>query len=395
MNKSQIKDLLIYYLHIRQKPLTLQMPITSRCNSRCKTCNIWKYHDNVDIDCASLEKALKDSFFSEVRTVGLNGGEFTLVPNFIDVVKTVLTLPKLRNIYCISNGLLPKKLFEYLFVANKECKKKNVNLHICISVDGFGAVHENVRGVPHCFSKTIEILDELSKNKERYCSSFSVGCTISKYNIDYIKETQNFFDGYPGLNVEYHCAIPNKRIKTFDDADDYYVLKDNQKRLLAAEFFYERYLLASSFQNRYQNFANFYYLTHNGKERLNTCAYTNRDVTIDENLNLMLCATASGVIGNLRERSATEIIKSKKCKKILNDNLSYCNSCGHYSYHPLTLNGRLKYIKFEMQNRYVWEYYDHASKGNIFVNFCGKVGFIKRFAKEYLRQIYWLIWKLQ
>ena len=114
MRISQITEILRNRLHIRKKPLVIQMPITSRCNSRCKTCNVWKYHDNIDIDYLTLEKALKDPFFSEVQSVGLNGGEFTLVPNFIEILNSVLTLPNIKYIYCISNGLFPKKLFEYL-----------------------------------------------------------------------------------------------------------------------------------------------------------------------------------------------------------------------------------------------------------------------------------------
>lgn len=378
---------------MRQAPLVLQMPITSRCNSRCKTCNVWKYHENIDMDPVALEKALNDAFFSEVRSVGLNGGEFTLVPNFLDILDSVLTLPKIRYIYCISNGLFPKRLFEYLEQSKEKCKKKGVHLHICISVDGVGKVQENVRGVPNSFKKTQEVIETLYNQREKYCDSFSVGCTISIHNIDYIKETQAYFDSFKDLAVEYHCAIPNKRIKTFDDAE-YYVLKDDKKRLQVAEFFYEKYLYSKSVQQRYQNFSNYYFLIHKGQERINTCAYINRDVTIDENLNLALCATASDVIGNLKEHTASELVRTKRYKTVQNEVLHYCNNCGHYSYHPLTLKGKYEYIKCEMQNRYVWSYYE-INRDSIKKNISGHLRFFKYFLKEYLRQLYHIIWKLQ
>lgn len=370
------------------------MPITSRCNSRCKTCNVWKSHSNVDIEPNELRNALQDPFFSDVTTVGINGGEFTLVPNFLEIVDAVLTLPQLHDIHCISNGLYPKRLFEYLEKANEKCNSKNVNLHICISVDGYGGVHEMVRGVQNCFSKTKMILDTLYSDTSRYCHSFSVGCTLSIYNIDYIKETESFLSGYPGMRVEYHCAIPNKRINTFDDAD-YYVLNDNQKRLLAAEFFYEKFRISQDQHQRYQNFSNYYFLKNKGVGRLNVCSYRNRDVTIDENLNLSLCATASDIIGNLKKDSATDLIKSREYKQVLADVCKYCNRCGHYSYFPLTLRGRILYIREIMKIKYALDYYSLFTVCQFWKRQKMKWAFYRRYVKDYLLNFYYLIWKLQ
>ena len=42
----------------RKKPFVIQMPITSRCNSRCVTCNVWRHRERIDIDDNALKKAL-------------------------------------------------------------------------------------------------------------------------------------------------------------------------------------------------------------------------------------------------------------------------------------------------------------------------------------------------
>lgn len=395
MNRYQIIDLLRYKLLIRHKPLTIQMPITSRCNSRCLTCNVWKESNNVDIDPNELSRVLKQDFFSEVASVGINGGEFTLVPNFIDIVQAVLTLKKVRSLYLISNGLFPKRLFEYLEQAYSICRERKVDLHICISIDGVGPVHESVRGIPNCFSRTISILDELQRNHARYCSSYSVGCTISIHNVDSIKETDLFLSKYDGLAVEYHCAIPNKRIRTFDKSD-YYLLNNDQKRLLAAEFFHEKYRSEhKSLHKRYQYFSNYYFLKTKGKHRLNVCDYRNRDVTIDENLNLMLCATASDSIGNLKESPAAELLKTRRSRKVLSDVCKYCDQCGHYSYHPLNLRGRFAYINEEITTQYALQYYSISAYDNHSERFHKQCMLQLRIAKAYLRYIYRLLWRLQ
>ena len=61
-------DVFVYSLKIRTKPKTLQLPITSRCNSRCKTCNVWKTKERIDIDPEQLKRALEDSYFSNITS---------------------------------------------------------------------------------------------------------------------------------------------------------------------------------------------------------------------------------------------------------------------------------------------------------------------------------------
>lgn len=389
-----LKDYLLSFWKMK-KPLVIQMPITSRCNSRCVTCNIWKYKDNTDIDSETLRKALLDPFFSEVHTVGLNGGEFTLVPDFVNILESVLSLPKIKNIYLISNGLYPKRLFEYLSQSKSLCSFHHVNLHICISVDGYGAIHEKVRGIPNCFSRTKAILDELYKSKEVYCDSFSVGCTLSKDNIGYIRETEAFFRQYNNLSVEYHLAVPNKRIKTFDDYERYYVLNDEKLRLLAAEFFYEKFLLAPEGRFKEQQFVNYYFLKNNGVGRLCKCDFLNRDITIDENLNMALCATASDNIGNLAKLSATQIIDGKKTKIVRKAVQQLCNTCIHYSYNSLTFKGRLLYLNEILRCKYALKYYEICTIQGIISQYKAKFSLCKQVLHDYLVYIYIYIWKLQ
>lgn len=387
---------LIANLGKRKKPLVLQMPITSRCNSRCKTCNIWKEPDTTDINPDKLRDALQDSLFTEVVSVGLNGGEFTLIPNFTEVLEAVLSLPKLKSVYIITNGLFPTKLFDYLRMGKTLCAERGVALNICLSVDGVEGVHEEVRGIPNCFKKTKTILHELSENEELYCHEFTVGCTLSRYNIAFIRETEAFFQNYKDLRVEYHLAVPNKRIKTFTEYHDYYVLDDERARNLATEFFYGKYLSATNESYRRQCFANYYFLKTNGKRRLCTCDYLDRDITIDENLNVSLCATASSNIGCLCQQSATTIINSqnaRKERKLLKRD--YCNTCIHYSYHSFTLYGRWIYIQEEIRNMFVYRYYEARATQGWMQRTIATLSIFLRILYTYLKLTYRIIWKLQ
>lgn len=333
----------------RHRPHVLQMPVTSRCNSRCLTCNVWKETTVQDIDPVKLENSLADPFFSEVRTVGINGGEFTLIPDFPRIVQAVLTLPSLQGIYLISNGLFPNRLFEYLQTIKKNCGEKHVTVHFCLSVDGARETHEKVRGIPGSFARTTSILQQLKADSSHFCDSWSIGCTLSRHNIRQIRETEAFLSSFE-VPVEYHLAVPNKRIGTFGDAP-YSVLEDEQSRLLAAEFFYCKYLEKGDSPEGHRYFSSYYYLKNKGKGRLCSCSYRKRDVTIDESLGLSLCATASDRIGFLTENSASDCARKGLLdameKKVRNN----CDTCIHYAYHPLTVSGRFIFLKDHIRHR--------------------------------------------
>lgn len=337
---SAIKSLTLNALSntfgIRTKPRVIQLPITSRCNSRCVTCNVWKHKDNTDINPQKLAKVFADPFYNKVKGVGVNGGEITLVPNIDDIIDAVLTLPSLQSIYVISNGLLPDKLLDTLHRLKSKINAKGVKLSLQLSVDGIGKIHEKTRGVPNCFPRTVKILDAIKADQARYCDAFSVGCTISQSNVSYLREVVEFFNIYP-FDIYYHLAVPNKRIHTFGDSDGYYVVSDERSRLLAMEFFQERMSQLpglSHLSKRFVYFSSYYFLKNRGKGRLSSCNYRYRDITIDENLNVYYCATASNLIGSLLVNTTKSLIGSTKGKQALRDVKSNCDTCVHYSNFP-------------------------------------------------------------
>lgn len=348
----------------REKPHVLQMPITSRCNSCCVTCNVWKLHERTDIDATVLKEALKDPFFSEVQTVGINGGEFSLVPNFMAVLEALTSLPRLEGIYLITNGIATEKIKEHTTSAKSFCSAHGINVTLCISLDGVGNVHDTIRGIPGNFEKTVQLIQDISKEKNKYCDSLVIGHTISRFNIDKIHEIEDFLAPFD-VTLDVHLAVPNRRIGTYTDHDKYNILADSKSRQLAAEYFYSRFLHESNLTAKARFFANYYYLKNNGKGRLSKCLYLYRDVTIDENLNLRLCATASESLGNLAKENASSIINSNRTKKEAKRLQKKCDKCIHYAYYPLTIKGRFLFAREVMKQQYSMTIYKCHSRKQI------------------------------
>lgn len=318
----------------------------------CKTCNIWPLKGKVDIDPIQLRKVLADNYFSKVRDVGINGGEITLVENWKEILEAVLSLKRIKGVHIISNGLKKDKLLEILLQAKKLCSERNVRLGFTLSVDGIGKVHDTIRGIPKAFERSQFLLEEISKNIEKYCDIFIIGCTISRFNIPYIREIEIELSKY-GQPIEFHLAVPNKRIHTFENASSYNVLDDERSRLLATEFFYRKSKEAINLGNKIKFYSIFYYLKRGGKGRLCSCGYLNRDVTIDENLNLYLCATASDEAGSLLERPLSQYVKEGKLEGLAKVNETFCEKCIHYASMP-TVKGLFFFVVQNLKEKFEW-----------------------------------------
>ena len=344
-------DFLQTLFKYRTKPRVLQLPITAKCNSRCLTCNIWKDTSRVDIPADKLEDIFKERYFSKIESVGINGGEPTLHRDFDSLLLALFTLPRLKSIYLISNSINAPKLLLLLENMKCRCNERGIKLGVTISVDGIADEHDYVRGISGSFSKTLHTIETILADKNRYCDSLDLGCTISKYNVYHLAQIESFFESYP-VNVTFHLAVPNKRILTFGDAP-YSVLTDSRARIMAQEFFLGKYLSTRKKSLKVRYFLNYYYLRSINPDRLSICGFLRQNVTIDENLNLYLCATASDCIGNLTEQTVGKMIKSGKMKQMERKTQEHCATCIHYASIP-NLKGLLVFGKNYINDVLVW-----------------------------------------
>lgn len=318
---------------VRIKPRELQLPITGKCNSRCCTCNIWKEKtEKVNIDAEALKKALSDPFFSEISLVGINGGEPSLFPNIMDVLEALWVLKKLKRLHFISNALIASRLLSMMELVKKECSRRGIKVYLTISVDGVGELHNQVRGISTAFAKTMDTLELLRRNTIKYCDVLDVGCTLSVKNIAHSVEIETFLKSL-SIPAYYHLAVPNRRLHNYVD-QDFSIMNFERTRMLATEYFWGKFKYGHGVRTRGRAFLTYYYLLNKGKKRLAGCNYLRSDVTIDEHLNLFLCATASNKVGNLREQTASELLERGALKQEELLLQKHCDSCVHYIVFP-------------------------------------------------------------
>lgn len=162
-------------------PVILSYLITSKCNSHCITCNVWKNKENVDIiDVFQLKKILNSKLFSNIGHVGISGGEpstFEDLFNHIEVL--VETLPNLQTISITSNCINYKYWEDNLTKISNYLKSKNIYFQINISLDGIGDMHDKVRGTKGNFNTFLKVLKYIKQNEIPY----QIHTTVNRQNV--------------------------------------------------------------------------------------------------------------------------------------------------------------------------------------------------------------------
>ncbi|MCG6536593.1 MAG: radical SAM protein, partial [Syntrophales bacterium LBB04] len=141
------------------------LAITYRCNSRCSMCHTWKYQGDKEREIRATDLA---SLPPLVR-LNITGGEPFLRDDLSDILG--LATAKAQRVVISTNGFLTKKTLEVM--------ARHQGVGIRISMDGVGAVHDKIRGVPNAYERALATLRGL---KEMGIKDLGIAVTVSDEN---------------------------------------------------------------------------------------------------------------------------------------------------------------------------------------------------------------------
>jgi len=168
-------------------PYELNFAITYRCNSRCRTCGIWKLKAKVGNEMTIDEIKKFAAKIKFVHWIRLTGGEPFLRSDYVEIVRTLNNNLDLFMLTTPTNGTMPKLIYEKVRNVLKFFRGKYV---VTVSLDGPKDVHDYIRGV-ECWDRCIETYKMLSRLQNRLKNkNFKVffGYTISPYNVGRLEE---------------------------------------------------------------------------------------------------------------------------------------------------------------------------------------------------------------
>jgi hypothetical protein len=318
-------------------------------------CNIWQMDYSNEMDLDEFRKFLADPIFKEVEALGINGGEPTLVKGLDEFAKVILTLPKLKALNIISHGFNKKQLFPFLESTYAACKAAGVTFHVSISLDGYGEVHNTVRGLK-VFDIVASSIQEIAKNRSKYCDTYDLGCTVIKQNVSFLQELDAFtrMHNYP---IKYRMGIENKRIESDKLVDQFSLLQDPAVQE-AREFFHSRISLSRNLVDQFKYYSIFHFLAAPRRERLLGCHWKEDGITMDSRGDLYYCAVASNKIGSLRERSGEEIFFDDANILYRQQIVEHdCNNCIHDYYGKPTQASVWTFFRSMIFERVYWLVY--------------------------------------
>lgn len=322
-------------------PKILQFPITYSCNFDCIMCGMKNLKGKKELQLDDYKRLFDSDLFEDVISVGVNGGEPFLKKDLTEIIQLLIErLPKLKGISIISNGYFTNTILEKMAEIKALCEKNQINVNLSISIDALGDRQDFHRGCRGAWAHATETLLELNKERELYCDSLGIICTITKENVYNLFE----IDAWAKQNnyiISYNIATINKRIQNEDRFDQFSVMTDDHAKMCAREFLFSKFWETK--EEKY--FGLFYYLCEG--RRIAPCEFKRQGVSVTPNGELSFCATYSEEVGNVAEKDARVVFENGMAHRNSICEL-YCDNCSHYMY-SLSSKGYLELIKMLMR----------------------------------------------
>lgn len=292
-------------------PFNYTLSITYRCNSRCKTCNIWLIQKRIpreaELTLEEWSKVLK-SLERSPFWITISGGEPFLREDLAEIVKMIDKYNKPKIINIATNGILwriiPQRVEEIL----SNISDKTI-LVINFSLDGIGELHDWIRGVPGNYIFLKKAYEGVKRLKTKYHNLIvGIHTVISSWNVDAIPMIYHTVkkefspDQYIAEIAEERREMENFGSGIVPSMDKFAKIIDfliNQiEKDLKQNIWKGFAVITEAFRIEYYKFVRDLYLT--GKQKLSSYAgYASAHISPIG--DVWECAVYASFMGNLRE----------------------------------------------------------------------------------------------
>jgi len=168
-------------------PMNVTLSLLYKCNSRCKTCNIWR---------KSVKNFTLEEFDETLRSMGtapywftLSGGEPFLRDDIVEICRSIYSNCKPGIITIPTNGSLSSIIPGRVDEIARSCRGTRVVVNL--SLDGVGQKHDLIRGFKGSFRNCMETYHAL-KSLNRENLTVGIHSVISVFNANDASELFSF-----------------------------------------------------------------------------------------------------------------------------------------------------------------------------------------------------------
>ncbi|MFH1785016.1 MAG: radical SAM protein [Candidatus Micrarchaeota archaeon] len=282
-------------------PLNLTVSVSYNCNSRCKTCNIWKKKAK-DLSLEEYEKIFKN-IGNSVFWATISGGEPFLRKDLSEIISLLYLYCKPTIINIPTNGLLGPYIAKKCVEIAKNCPKSQIVLNL--SLDGIEEKHDEIRGIKGNWERSIQTYQALRKIKSK---NFSLGVhtVISKFNVKAIPKITDYIitklkpDSYISEVAEERVELDSigaeitPDVKSYAKAIDYLSSKTTNSKVKGVSKF------TMAFRKKYYEFAKKVLID---KKQAIPCYAGVASAQISPEGDVWGCCVRAESLGNLRKNN--------------------------------------------------------------------------------------------
>lgn len=274
----------------------LMLYATSRCQSKCKHCSIWKKpQEHLTLD--EIKGIMHSKCVTKRTTVGLEGGEFVLHPQADEIMAWFHE--NHPNYTLLSNCLAPQRVID----AVRKYKPK----HLYVSLDGDSETYRHMRGVDG-HDKVIKVVETLKDE-----IPVSLMFCLSPWNS--FRDMQYVIDVATRHNVDVRIGIYGTM-----------AFFDTKAGLLEVDDFVKH--IPQNIHNTQENydFVALYDQWRKGNLNLR-CQSIMSCLVIHSNGDVPICQNLDVRLGNIRNNSLDEIFNGETGCKTQCHYSENCNGC--------------------------------------------------------------------
>jgi MoaA/NifB/PqqE/SkfB family radical SAM enzyme len=310
-------------------PVNITVSGSYRCNSRCKTCNVWLL-PNDDMNLEEWDRTF-ESLGRAPYWFTFSGGEPTLRKDLPDMVGSAYRHCRPGIINIPTNGIqqkiIPGSVERVLQVAPKS------EVIINLSLDGVGLKHDEVRGVRNNWDRamvTYAALKELQKDYGHL--TLGIHTVISNYNVDSFPELCEYVqrelkpDSYITEIAEERVELDTVGLGITPTAEKYTVAIDALLERMREERLTGVAEVAQAFRRRYYELVK---RTLREQRQVIPCMAGVASAQIAPNGDVWTCCVRAESMGNLRDHgydfgSVWRTGKAKQLRRSIKNRECYC-----------------------------------------------------------------------
>ena len=325
------------------KPKVIAYSVTWRCNAACPMCGLSTMDNslkdaNQELTSDQIGNAFGDKNLHSLDLIRFTGGEPFLKNDFTQIVHQIWEKAKPKLFYITTNGIFTDRIKEFVKFFND----KDIKLSIQVSLDAVSDTHNRIRGIPGIADKAIETLEMLISLKKTMPFNIGINQTIIKENINEI-EYVNQLAKKMGIGHKVYVAVTPHESEILSHGEKQQEIKlvghyteDEKKQL------YEKIENIINRGQEYKDFSNINYIWHLVEKFLREgerkrilkepgivnlpCLAGFLYLRLLPNGDIMPCTILSEIMGNIKEKSFSEIWHSEEADSIRNK-VKRCRGC--------------------------------------------------------------------